>query len=54
MIPLRLSQADLASFVGVRRETVNLVLHQFRRRGLLEVGPHGIVLHDLDALAAMR
>lgn len=54
VVPLRLSQTDLASFVGVRRETVNLVLHEFRQRGLLEVGPHRIVLRNVDALASMR
>ncbi len=54
VIPLRLSQRDLAGLVGVRRETVNLVLQAFRQRGLVEAARHHIVLQDPDALAAIR
>lgn len=53
VIPLRLSQRDLASLVGVRRETVNLVLQEFRQRGLVEAARRHIVLADPDALAAI-
>jgi CRP/FNR family cyclic AMP-dependent transcriptional regulator len=54
VIPLRLSQRDLASLVGVRRETVNLVLQAFRQRGLVEAARHHIVLPDPEALSAIR
>lgn len=37
LLPLRLSQQDLASLIGLTRESVNLALADFRRRGLVEV-----------------
>ncbi len=54
VIPLRLSQRDLAGLVGVRRETVNLILQTLRQRGLVEAERHHIVLPDPGALAAIR
>lgn len=53
VIPLRLSQRDLANLVGVRRETVNLVLRDFRQRGLVEAGRRRILVQDPQALAAV-
>lgn len=53
VIPLRLSQRDLASLVGVRRETVNLVLQDFRHRGLVEAQRRRIYVQDPEALAAV-
>jgi CRP/FNR family transcriptional regulator, cyclic AMP receptor protein len=53
VIPLRLSQRDLASLVGVRRETVNLVLQNFRQRGLVEAQRRRIVVQNPVALAAV-
>lgn len=35
LVPLRLSQQDLANLIGVTRESVNLALSDFRRRGLV-------------------
>jgi CRP-like cAMP-binding protein len=35
LVPLRLSQQDLANLIGVTRESVNLALSDFRRKGLV-------------------
>jgi len=53
VIPLRLSQRDLANLVGVRRETVNLVLQDFRQRGLVEAQRRRIFVQDPEKLAAV-
>jgi CRP/FNR family cyclic AMP-dependent transcriptional regulator len=51
-IPMRLTQADLAAFVGASRVSVNQALGQFRRRGAISVAKDGRVsIHDDDALA---
>lgn len=50
IIPFRLSQRDLANLVGLTRETVNVVLHDFRQRGLVEVEGKSIRLLDAEAL----
>jgi CRP/FNR family transcriptional regulator, cyclic AMP receptor protein len=36
LLPLKLTQQDLASLIGVTRESVNLALADFRQRGLVE------------------
>jgi CRP/FNR family transcriptional regulator, cyclic AMP receptor protein len=41
---IRMSQADLASMVGVSRQTLNAVLARLQRRGLVRVGFREIVL----------
>lgn len=53
VIPLRLSQTELANLVGLRRETVNIVLLNLRRRGLFASERHGIELQDLGSLASI-
>lgn len=35
LVPLRLSQQDMANLIGVTRESVNLALSDFRRQGLV-------------------
>lgn len=42
LVPLRLNQADLGNLVGLARETVNIVLQDFKRRGLVEAGRRNI------------
>jgi CRP/FNR family transcriptional regulator len=46
LLPLKLSQTDLANLIGVTRESVNLALADFRRHGLVE--SQGRVLRLLD------
>ncbi|MGE0454773.1 MAG: Crp/Fnr family transcriptional regulator [Vicinamibacteria bacterium] len=50
LLPLKLSQQDLANLIGVTRESVNLALADFRRRGLVEVDGRTIRLLDTQAL----
>ncbi len=42
LLPLKLSQQDLASLIGVTRESVNLALADFRQRGLVETDGRGL------------
>lgn len=51
-ITARLSQADLASYVGVSREVVNQILGRFRDAGLVATARQSITILDLDALRA--
>ena len=46
LIPLRLNQADLGNLVGLARETVNVVLQDFKQRGLVEAGRRNIRIMD--------
>lgn len=46
LIPLRLNQADLGNLVGLARETVNMVLQDFRQRGLVEASRRNIRIND--------
>ncbi len=45
LIPLRLNQADLGNLVGLAR-TVNVVLQDFKQRGLVEAGRRNIRITD--------
>ncbi len=45
-----LSQADLASWVGVSRATVTRALQDWRRRGLVSTQPGVITIMDADTL----
>ena len=53
LIPLRLNQADLGNLVGLARETVNVVLQDFRQRGLVEAGRRNIRITDPARLRAV-
>lgn len=51
VIPLRLTQTDLASLVGASRERVNQVVVDFKENGFISVdGTHRVTVHDTDAL----
>jgi CRP/FNR family transcriptional regulator, cyclic AMP receptor protein len=52
-VPLRLTQAELASRIGVSRVTVDRVLHRWRARGIVSTGHRRIVVHDMEALARL-
>lgn len=49
-LKIRLSQSDLGNLVGLARETVNIVLQDFRQRGLIEVEGRRIRIVDEDGL----
>lgn len=51
LIPLRLTQTDLASLVGASRERVNQVVVEFKEKNFIAVdAKHHITVHDLQAL----
>jgi CRP/FNR family transcriptional regulator, cyclic AMP receptor protein len=51
LIPMRLTQADLAALVGASRVSVNQALGQFRKHELVSIGKDGRVsLRDEEAL----
>jgi len=54
VLDLGLSQSDLASMVGARREWVNRILSEWRRRGLLEFEQGTITILDLPRVIAER
>lgn len=49
-IPLRLSQEELAGWVGASREAVSKALRVLRRRGWVATHRRGVVILDLEAL----
>jgi CRP-like cAMP-binding protein len=54
---LRLSQAELASWIGTSRETVERILRDWRNRRIIETGYRSITvlqLGDLMRVAGMR
>lgn len=53
-VDLGLTQGDLASMVGARREWVNRILNDWRRRGLLEFDRGVITILDLPRVMAER
>jgi CRP/FNR family transcriptional regulator, cyclic AMP receptor protein len=53
-LSLPLTQEELARMVGATRETVNRVLRNLARRGLVRCDGHRYVITDLDALAAVH
>jgi CRP-like cAMP-binding protein len=54
VLDLALNQADLASLVGARREWVNRLLQDWRRRGLIEYEAGRITILDLPAVQRER
>jgi CRP-like cAMP-binding protein len=48
-----LSQQILAAMLGVRRPSLNKVLKDFERRGLIELGYRAITIHDPDGLSRL-
>jgi CRP/FNR family transcriptional regulator, cyclic AMP receptor protein len=53
-VDLALNQSDLASMVGARREWVNRLLSDWRKRGLLEFDNGVITILDLPRVEAER
>ncbi|HRJ40792.1 MAG: Crp/Fnr family transcriptional regulator [Caldilineaceae bacterium] len=53
-VDLALNQTDLASMVGARREWVNRLLSDWRRRGLLEFERGVITILDMERVVAER
>ncbi len=53
-VDLALNQTDLASMVGARREWVNRLLNDWRRRGLLDYDRGVITILDMPRVVAER
>ena len=53
-VNIGLNQSDLASMVGARREWINRILSEWRRRGLLEFDNGMITILDLPRVRAER
>lgn len=51
LIQARLTQQELAEMVGTTRETLAHTLADFRRRGLLDMSRHRVVIRDAERLA---
>lgn len=51
---IRVTQAQMADFVGVTRELVSKTLSEWRRDGIVTLTRGGIELHDVDALANIK
>lgn len=54
VLDLGLTQSDLASMVGARREWVNRLLRDWKKRGLLEFDRGAITILDLPRVIAER
>jgi CRP/FNR family cyclic AMP-dependent transcriptional regulator len=52
-LELRISQAELARFLGISRQIVNQHLSDWRRLGWIELGRTQIVIRNADALRAL-
>ncbi len=52
VIPIRLTQSDIAEMVGASRERVNQIMSYYKQRGYLSVDRnYRIAIHDPEALA---
>lgn len=51
VVPISLTHAELASWVGVSRETVDRALRRWRTRRIVSTGVRKIMIHDAEALA---
>lgn len=54
LLDLSLNQTDLASLVGARREWVNRILRDWKKRGLIEYRSGKIMILDLPLVEAER
>jgi CRP/FNR family transcriptional regulator len=51
---LRMSRAEIGSYLGVALETVSRTLSAFQQLGIIDVHKRHITIHSLDALRAVR
>ena len=52
VLDLSLNQTDLASLIGARREWVNRLLRDWKKRGLIEYSGSKIIILDLPRVQA--
>jgi CRP-like cAMP-binding protein len=53
VLPVSLTHAELASWIGTCRETVDNALRRWRRRGIVTTRYRAIVVHDREQLAGI-
>ncbi|MGG1517818.1 Crp/Fnr family transcriptional regulator [Paenibacillus oryzisoli] len=53
-IEIPMTHQDIANAIGTTRETVNRMLNQLRKDGIVETDRMGFVVHDLEALRHWR
>jgi CRP-like cAMP-binding protein len=49
-VELHVSQRELGAMAGGSRESVNKILQNWHRQGLIDLGKASILIHDIDAL----
>jgi len=50
LISQRFTHLDIANYIGSTRETVTLVLGEFKRSGIIEFDSRRLVIRDRDRL----
>jgi len=53
-IEIPMTHQDIASAIGTTRETVNRMLNQLRKAGIVDTDRFGFVIHDMEALRHWR
>ncbi|WP_054028399.1 Crp/Fnr family transcriptional regulator [Bacillus sp. FJAT-28004] len=53
-IEIPMTHQDIANAIGTTRETVNRLLNQLRKEGIVETDRSGFVIHDMEALRHWR
>ncbi|MEW9701311.1 Crp/Fnr family transcriptional regulator [Paenibacillus sp. SI8] len=53
-IEIPMTHQDIANAIGTTRETVNRLLNQLRKQGIVEADRSGFVIHDIEALRHWR
>jgi CRP/FNR family transcriptional regulator len=54
LIEIPMTHQDIANAIGTTRETVNRMLNQLRKEGIVATDRMGFVIHDLEALQHWR
>jgi CRP/FNR family cyclic AMP-dependent transcriptional regulator len=52
-VKLHASQRELGNMAGGSRESINKILHNWHRQGLIDLGKVSILIHDIDALSRL-
>ena len=52
-VKLPVSQRELGNMAGGSRESINKILQNWHRQGLIDLGKASILIHDIDALSRL-
>jgi CRP-like cAMP-binding protein len=53
-IEMKLSQLELANFIGATRETTSTVINDMKRQGILDTRHRTIIINDMDKLKELK